>query len=617
MFVPKTSKVKTAAARDSTHGPARSHATPVVQQTGRDPITRPRPEAGGRAWNFAAVPVFAPGDARAVRAAAADGTAGAGGPLPHLTEIQRAFGRHDVSHVSAHHGTRAAAAARAIGARAYAAGERVAFAGSPDVRTAAHEAAHVVQQRGGVHVPGGVGAVGDAYERHADAVADRVASGRPADALLDRMAPAASRSGGGQGEVVQREQQGPITTNFGEFTATTYDALGPASGPAGSEWGIDIVLEFDPDKKKVDAKTIGLTQTVRNQLAGATVLLDPSERDKLVTSAKGEGRKIDQNANPTYANPLYATGVSGATDKLGDTATPYPTDWGQHGSNYTDAAGTPHHDIAKLIDKPKMPGRGNNAAHTFETAALAVEGTQNGVYMGSVSWGWTTDAAGKYTKLPLTLVGKGNPSAEFKTAAQQWNKSTTAGTIKTAAKSTNVYDAHHKVAFTVAKDTQVTVGDPYVHNDVMYDEVTIASGTDKGKTGGIKVSDLKDVGGGRATIKLPIKEQPKAGTEAAEVEKALKVKDYSTAYQILDGPWIRPLLSILSQFNKKGLLRDLYANTQQADVLVLPRLRAAMNAVLNKESKVPLSQEFYDWMDPTKNVNTTAIAEIKAYLGMK
>src|SRR5262249_35088265 len=63
--------------------------------------------------------------------------------------------------------------------------EQIAFAGSPDLRTAAHEAAHVVQQRRGVSVTDGVGQAGDAYERHADQVADRVVAGASTEALLD------------------------------------------------------------------------------------------------------------------------------------------------------------------------------------------------------------------------------------------------------------------------------------------------------------------------------------------------------------------------------------------------------------------------------------------------
>ncbi|MBZ0235070.1 MAG: DUF4157 domain-containing protein [Deltaproteobacteria bacterium] len=124
-------------------------------------------------------------DAGAPHEIASRGVAGGGGPLPHAEAIQRSFGRHDVSHVRAHVGGEAAVAARAIGARAYAMGSDVAFASAPDLHTAAHEAAHTVQQRGGVQLAGGVGREGDAYERNADAVADRVVAGASAEDLLD------------------------------------------------------------------------------------------------------------------------------------------------------------------------------------------------------------------------------------------------------------------------------------------------------------------------------------------------------------------------------------------------------------------------------------------------
>ena len=75
-----------------------------------------------------------------------------------------------------------------MGASAFATGSTVGFAQSPDLHTAAHEAAHVVQQRGGVQLKDGVGRAGDTYERHADAVADRVVRGDSAEALLTQVA---------------------------------------------------------------------------------------------------------------------------------------------------------------------------------------------------------------------------------------------------------------------------------------------------------------------------------------------------------------------------------------------------------------------------------------------
>lgn len=134
-------------------------------------------------------------DGAAAAQIAAEGTAGSGGPLPFLDRIQQSFGRHDVGGVTAHTGAGAERAAGALGAEAYAFGNAVAFAGAPSLHTAAHEAAHTVQQRAGVSVPGGVGAEGDAHERQADAVADRVVAGESAEALLDEIV-----GDGGEGE---------------------------------------------------------------------------------------------------------------------------------------------------------------------------------------------------------------------------------------------------------------------------------------------------------------------------------------------------------------------------------------------------------------------------------
>jgi hypothetical protein len=123
-----------------------------------------------------------------IHEAAAQGTSGPSGTLPYLAEIQSSFGQHDVSHVKTHTDGQAAAGARAMQAEAFTTGDHVAFAGSPSLHTAAHEAAHVIQQRTGVQLQSGVGSVGDRYEQHADAVADRVVRGQSAEDLLDEHA---------------------------------------------------------------------------------------------------------------------------------------------------------------------------------------------------------------------------------------------------------------------------------------------------------------------------------------------------------------------------------------------------------------------------------------------
>jgi hypothetical protein len=147
-----------------------------------------------------------------VQRIASTGVAGAGGALPHVDRIQRLFGRHDVTGVKAHVGGAATSASQAIGAEAYATGNNVAFANSPSLHTAAHEAAHVVQQRGGVQLKDGTGQSGDAYERHADAVADLVVQGQSAEHLLDEHAGTGGREVHAPA-VQRRDQNGPYLGN--------------------------------------------------------------------------------------------------------------------------------------------------------------------------------------------------------------------------------------------------------------------------------------------------------------------------------------------------------------------------------------------------------------------
>jgi hypothetical protein len=178
------------------------------------------------AWNNVSKPIQVASNAPAPAAAPvqrkADGGAtseapaetakaglGSGGALPHGDRIQAAFGRHDVSGIRAHTGAGVDQSAKAIGATAYATGENVAFAGgTPDLHTAAHEAAHVVQQRQGVQLKGGIdGGKSDPHEQHADAVADAVVAGKSAEGLLDDV------KGGGGKSAVQRDGGAPTTAN--------------------------------------------------------------------------------------------------------------------------------------------------------------------------------------------------------------------------------------------------------------------------------------------------------------------------------------------------------------------------------------------------------------------
>jgi hypothetical protein len=292
----------------------------------------------------------------------------------------------------------------------------------------------------------------------------------------------------------------PVKTDYGEFDTTYYDS----KGPVGSEYGANIELVFDPDKTKVDAEKIGLVQSVRVRLGGKRADLWPIQADRVVPRGTGEGFQIDRRYG-NFGNPFYATDVSKPKQTLHETPTVFMS--GQHGWHYKDASGTVQHQEASLMDEPNLQGHSGDASQEFETAALAVEGKQSGVYMGSVTWGWNVDKKGKFTKLPLTLKSKGDPSGEFIAAAEQWNKTSVGGVVKTIADPTNVHDPRsgYSVAFTVAKGTKVRVSDTkiFIDGNTVYSVVEFLDGPEKGYAGLVKVTDLKETGG-TPVIPLPI-----------------------------------------------------------------------------------------------------------------
>ncbi|HEV7559139.1 MAG TPA: DUF4157 domain-containing protein, partial [Kofleriaceae bacterium] len=191
----------------------------------QSPKGAPRPtwEAESRAWKG--------GD----DAIARDGVDGPATQLPYLDRLQASFGHHDLSKVRAHTDAAAVDSARELGARAYAFGDDVAFGKAPDLHTAAHEAAHVVQQRAGVALAGGT--ADDVYERHADAVADVVVRGGSAETMLDSFA--------GRGATASPAvQRAPET--------------GPGPAPVVSTKGLPgpIVLDLVGDRFEVDLQKI-------------------------------------------------------------------------------------------------------------------------------------------------------------------------------------------------------------------------------------------------------------------------------------------------------------------------------------------------------------------------
>jgi hypothetical protein len=212
---------------------------------------------------------------------------GPGEPLPYYERLQRLFGRHDLSAARAYYDAHAAAAE---GARAYTRGHRVVFGGPPDLRLVAHEAAHVVQQRAGV------AGNSEDCERHADAVAAKVADGQSAEALLDEK----TAGGGGAHEVVQRKIGFEFETTWelyktdrGHFRKVpSKDPASAHHGP-GSRWRVESDnshLEFILDPPVI---TLSSVRAIVGEMAAFAKQLQTNAQQGAV---RRSGRFVDAGA---------------------------------------------------------------------------------------------------------------------------------------------------------------------------------------------------------------------------------------------------------------------------------------------------------------------------------
>lgn len=255
----------------------------------------------GQARELNAVQAKGALDGSDVQASAAKGVAGVGQALPHLGAIQASFGKHDVSGVQAHVGGAAADAANELGAQAYATGNQVAFSESPDLHTAAHEAAHVVQQRGGVQLKGGIGQSGDRYEQHADAVADLVVQGKSAEGLLDQHAGGTDAQ---VGDAVQREdpKDDKALDTVLELILENYQYQ--------SSLRLKAIEEVEEDaKEKPSAKldTMILSAVAEIALSAAAAGVGRIITDKLVKAGKFVAKASQDAVNKAIQESIKAT----------------------------------------------------------------------------------------------------------------------------------------------------------------------------------------------------------------------------------------------------------------------------------------------------------------------
>ncbi|MFL5764377.1 MAG: hypothetical protein ACJ77K_10595 [Bacteroidia bacterium] len=267
----------------------------------------------------------------------------------------------------------------------------------------------------------------------------------------------------------------PVPTWYGTFTPIYYE---PVHIKGGRSVGVNMYMEFKPNERVIDAKKIGFVQV-------AKVLKDnkpdqAEKHQKRITVKKNVGKDYYLDQYSGFQNPLYPTGkekspsVKNAKNKLGGYEAdkhPEPVDYsnkgelldlqtdeetlvdrkwanfGEFGHRYL----KPNSDVqlppntpnpntsmfeekdASFQDCPYKEEIVDGSCEEFETTALVADGKQKGLYLGSVTWGWSrtgVDETG-FKQSPFLIKSEGAPSETFFKSAELWNHSRTSGLRRT------------------------------------------------------------------------------------------------------------------------------------------------------------------------------------------
>jgi Domain of unknown function (DUF4157) len=326
---------------------------------------------------------------------------------------------HDFSRVRVHADQQASEAARAVDAAAYTVGSQIGFAEgryqpgtAAGRRLLAHELAHVAQQRNAsfprTHIE--VGEPSDAAERAADAAAQH--------ALLHATTRTVNAIDGSA--TVRRTTRESWAGTF-DNDLQKYEVKNENHGKGQGAYSSPIQIRFTP-KPVVHADKVALVQTaVSTWNDQAWFIGTEAERTAKEARSTPTGTHIDQ-PNPSSTTPLV--GMKNPPSG-GDLAASVP---GTNAKFGIPSSKDPESRTAWMFDPAGLGPIPDEVAvsQSLETAALAVSGPQQGVYYGSVSWGWDKAAGAKAATLkPFQSVSKDAPSAEFTLASELWNKSKT------------------------------------------------------------------------------------------------------------------------------------------------------------------------------------------------
>lgn len=325
--------------------------------------------------------------------------------LPFANQINKAFGLHRVDDLKALLGKSSAIANQTLNSLAYTHGNHIAFGRTPDLRLAAHEAAHAVQQRSHAGpATSHIGTPEDIYEQHADQVANAVVNGRSAEGLLDKF-PRGDSTPSGNLQFQERERADTFRPASPGFRPRSYPqpegagsaAQGECVLPTGNlQWAlaprvryVNARIEFIPNAQAAAVNpTISYIQTVESNIfrGGAEVDVVESDTDPYY------GAAWDEETESWVDEPRMGQRLDPDIDDL---SAPREGCW-----PYTAETGS-----AVLNDSPHL---NISEIKYFETVVVVVE---TGEVLGSLSWNIQCREAGIAPAWLNRMLGWSQPTS--------------------------------------------------------------------------------------------------------------------------------------------------------------------------------------------------------------
>lgn len=138
--------------------------------------------------------------------------------------------------------------------------------------------------------------------------------------------------------------------------------------------GCDARIAFEAFKPEISSTKITFIQAVKSTKAGGATFYPNNDTAYYSLLDPGTGQRTDATKSET--DPFYNYEDRTKTDE---------------------ATGTTGASKTTMTDEPALRSFGGERGQKFETAPFVLEGNDEGEFLGTLTWGWDIDAAGKFT----------------------------------------------------------------------------------------------------------------------------------------------------------------------------------------------------------------------------